>query len=473
METEGEPDPAREPGRDPDDSSESELTAERGDQVAQEEAEGHATARMGRARAAIRGVAIDLSPLRQSREFRLLWWGQLISLTGRQITTVAVPYQVYLQTRSNLAVGLIGLAQIGPLAVFSILGGTWADRYDRKRLIVITEFGLAGATLLLFLGALHGKPPLLYLYLVIGVQAGFFGVNSPTRSAVIPGVVSREQLPAALALGQVMYTATMVAGPAAAGFILAAPGTTDAGLSLAYGADLLTFLASIGTALLLKPLPPHREAGQEASSGWRSIREGFAYVRGKRVLISTFVIDLDAMIFGMPRALFPALAVQVFRRGARGLGLLAAAPAAGALMGALTTGWIGRVRHQGRAVIWSVGAWGAAITLFGLCARLNLFWIGLFLLATAGAADVISAVFRSTILQLSVPDVLRGRLSSIHILVVTGGPRLGDFESGAVAALVSPIFSVVSGGLACLAGVGLLALLLPQLGRYHADEPTP
>ena len=275
---------------------------------------------MSRAGAAIRGVAIDLSPLRQSRQFRLLWWGQLISLTGRQITTVAVPYQVYLQTRSNLAVGLIGLAQIGPLAVFSILGGTWADRHDRKRLIVITEFGLAGATLLLFLGALHGKPPLWYLYLVIGVQAGFFGVNSPTRSAVIPGVVSREQLPAALALGQVMYTATMVAGPAAAGFILAAPGTADAGLSLAYGADLLTFLASIGTALLLKPLPPHREAGEEASSGWRSIREGFAYVRGKRVLISTFVIDLDAMVFGMPRALFPPWPSRCSRRGPRASG---------------------------------------------------------------------------------------------------------------------------------------------------------
>ena len=195
------------------------------------------------------------------------------------------------------------------------------------------------------------------------------------------------------------------------------------------------------------------------------MKDGFAYLKGRSVLISTFVIDLIAMIFGMPRALFPVLALTVFHMGPQALGLLYAAPAVGAVIGALTTGWVGRVRRQGLAVIWAVAAWGAAITLFGLSGAL--FEPALIFLAVAGAADVISAVFRGTILQSSVPDSLRGRLSAIHIMVVTGGPRLGDFEAGLVASLVSPWFSVVSGGLACIAGVAVLAAVVPSFVRYR------
>src|SRR5207247_6968656 len=203
-------------------------------------------------------------------------------------------------------------------------------------------------------------------------------------------------------------------------------------------------------------------------TGWREIKEGFCYLRGKRLLISTFLVDLDAMIFGMPRALFPVLALTVFRVGPRGLGLLYAAPATGALIGALTAGWVGRVRQQGRAVVWAVALWGAAITFFGLSGRL--FGLALVFLAFAGAADVISAVFRGSILQLSVPDSLRGRLSAVHIMVVTGGPRVGDAEAGIVAALVSPWFSVVAGGVACVTGVLALPLAYPELWRYHSPE---
>ncbi len=241
------------------------------------------------------------------------------------------------------------------------------------------------------------------------------------------------------------------------------------GLTFAYGVDVATFLAAITAAFLLPPLPPIRAEGEPPPVGFKAIRKGFAYLRGKKVLNATFLIDLDAMIFGMPRALFPVLALDVFHVGPHGLGLLYAAPAAGALIGALTTGWVGRVRHQGRAVIWAVIAWGAAITLFGLSG--TLFWLALGCLGVAGAADVISAVFRGTILQLSVPDALRGRLSAVHIMVVTGGPRVGDVEAGAVAALVSPRFSVVSGGVACIAGAALLAVLVPELARYHAGDP--
>jgi MFS family permease len=231
---------------------------------------------------------------------------------------------------------------------------------------------------------------------------------------------------------------------------------------------VISFSASILAVWLLPPLPPQRDGAAPSTNPWQDIKEGFTYVRNRGVLLSTFLIDLDAMIFGMPRALFPVLALEVFRVGPGGLGLLYAAPAAGALIGALSTGWVGRIRRQGLAVIWAVAVWGVAITAFGLSSR----WFGLalFLLAVAGAADVISAVFRSAILQLSVPDSLRGRLSAIHIMVVTGGPRLGDAEAGTVAALVTPQFSVVSGGVACVIGVLLLARFVPELARYRDDQ---
>jgi MFS family permease len=311
---------------------------------------------------------------------------------------------------------------------------------------------------------------------VVAVQTAFFAVNSPTRSAVVPTVVARDRLPAALALNQVMYNATLVVGPATAGLIIAAPASTQTGLAIAYATDIATFAASIGTAIALPALRPQRsDETSEAAAGWESVKEGFRFLRGKRVLISTFVIDLIAMVFGMPRALFPVLATEVFGRGPAAVGLMYAAPAFGAVVGALTTGWIGRVKHQGQAVLWAVAAWGAIITLFGFSG--SFFWLALFLLALGGAADMISSVFRGTILQLGVPDDLRGRLSAVHILVVTGGPRLGDFESGGVAALVAPfftaggaaIFSVVTGGLACLVGTGIVALRYPELRRYHAD----
>jgi MFS family permease len=431
-----------------------------------ESVEGAPAAGRGRSRAGrvVRALTVDTSPLRESRDFRLLWLGELISTTGRQITVVTLPYQVFRLTGSSLAVGMIGLVQIVPLIVFSLVGGAVADRVDRRRLIIVTETGLAATSALLFLGALIRHPPLAYLYGITAIQSGVMAVNSPTRSAAVPTLVSRERLPAALALNQVMFNTTLVVGPAVAGLILA-----RLGVAWAYSVDVLTFAASISASVLLRPMPARRVDGTEPVGAWRAVREGFAFLRGRRVLISTFLIDLDAMIFGMPRAVFPVLALMVFRVGPEGLGLLYAAPAVGALVGALTTGWVGRVRRQGMAVIWAVATWGLAITGFGLVGRR--FWLGLVLLGVAGAADVISAVFRGTILQLSVPDALRGRLSAAHIMVVTGGPRLGDVEAGVVASLVSPTFSVVSGGVACVAGVAILALAVPELARYRISDP--
>lgn len=419
--------------------------------------------RRRRASAFVRRAVLDMTPLRASREFRLLWLGELVSHTGRHITVVALPFQVFQMTRSPLAVGLIGLAQVVPLIVVSPIGGALADAVDRRKLLLWTQAGLVGTGLLFVGGALADEPPLWFLYTVAAAQSGLSAVDSPARSAAIPNLVARKDLPSAMALNQVLFQVSDVAGPALGGLILA-----QFGLAWAYGVDAMSFGAAIIALAAMRPMPPKREP--EGARGLAAIREGYAYLRGRRVLQSTFTIDLVAMVFGMPRALFPVLAAETFHVGPAGLGLLFAALAAGALIGALATGWVRHVRHQGRVVLWSVTLWGAAIVGFGLSG--DAFLLALGFLAVAGAADVISAIFRSTILQGTVPDSIRGRLSAIHIMVVTGGPRLGDLEAGAVAQVTSPMFSVVSGGVACIAGVGVIAALVPRFARYHAGEAT-
>jgi MFS family permease len=419
--------------------------------------------RRAQASAFVRRAVLDLTPLRTSRDYRLLWLGELVSHTGRHITVVALPFQVYQLTRSPLAVGLIGLAQLGPLIAFSLLGGALADRVDRRRLLIVSQLGLAATSLLLVAGAVAGDPPVWTLYAIAAISSGFSAIDSPARWAAIPNLVRREELASAIALNQVIMQVSDVAGPALGGLFIA-----RLGLVWAYGIDALTFVAAIAAVLLMRPMQPRREG--PVVPVLASIREGFAYLKGRRVLQSTFLVDLNAMIFGMPQALFPVLAAETFHVGPAGLGLLYAAPGAGALLGALLTGWVRHVRHQGRAVLWSVTVWGLAIVAFGLST--GEFWLALGFLAVAGAADVISAIFRATILQASVPDSLRGRLSAIHIMVVVGGPRLGDVEAGLVAQLTSPLFSVISGGAACVVGVIVLAAAVPKFARYHSGEPA-
>jgi MFS family permease len=287
------------------------------------------------------------------------------------------------------------------------------------------------------------------------------GIDRPARSAAIPSVVERRSLPAAYALWQILLQVGGVVGPAVGGVLLA-----RFGLALLYWLDTVSFAAALLAVSRMAPLPP---AGGGTRAGLASVLEGLRYARRRQELVGVFVIDLDAMVFGMPRAVFPAMATQVYGGGAATYGLLSAAPGAGALVGALTTGWVGSVRRQGRAVVAAVAVWGLAVAAFGMAPWL---WAGLLLLGVAGAADVISAVFRNTILQTTVPDALRGRLSALQIAVVTGGPRLGDAESGAVASLAGARFSVVSGGLACVAGVAAVAWLLPRFRHYETAEAT-
>ena len=404
-------------------------------------------------------VLADVTPLRESAAFRRLFVGQLVSFLGTQITIVAVAVHVYELTESSFAVGLVSLVQLPPLLIGSLIGGAIADSTDRRRLLAIMQILLAISTAGLAVNAMFSDPALWPLYAFTAVAAAFSGVDRPARSAVIPAVVARAQVPAAFALWQIHLTLGLAVGPAVGGLLVA-----RGGLATAYWVDVATFGLALIAVLGLPPLPPEGGGTRVTRS---SILDGLRYVRTNRALQGTFVIDINAMVLGMPRALFPALGATVFGGGAQTVGLLFAAPGTGALLGALTSGWVSQVRRQGLAVLVAVALWGAAIAAFGLTTWLPL---ALFLLGLAGAADVVSAVFRNTILQLAVPDALRGRLSALHIAVVTGGPRLGDAESGAVAALAGNRVSVVSGGLGCLLGVVAVAWLYPQLTRYRVED---
>lgn len=404
-----------------------------------------------------------MQPLRVSRDFRLIWSGLLVKELGYQFTLVATFIQVKHLTGSTAAVGVIGLVGLVGLTIGSLAGGSFIDAHDRRSTLIAAQFGLMIGAGILLGGAIAGHPPLWLIYTAVGLSSALSAIDGPTRSAMTPRLVGRDLLPSALALNQVVWNGMSLVGPALAGIVIA-----NLGLPWAYGIDFLTYFAMLGVALLIRPMPPEGAAG--VPTGWAAVREGFAYLKGRRVLQSTFLVDIIAMVFGMPRALFAFLAALQFHGGDAVVGLLFSAPAVGALIAALTAGWVGEVRHQGRAVIWAVVLWGAGIAAFGLVGRH--LWLALAFLALAGGADVISAVFRSMILQLSVPDALRGRLSGIHILVVTGGPRLGDFEAGLVAQAFSPTVSVVSGGLLCIAGTVLLALFVPELRRYRAGDQT-
>jgi MFS family permease len=412
----------------------------------------------------VRRVAVDITPLRVSRDFRRLWLGLLASTFGSQFTIVATYIQVFRLTGSAAAVGLIGLVGFLALVVGTLVGSTFLDALDRRKVLIVAQLGYLASTGLLFAGAVTGDPPIWLVYAAVAGISATSAVDGPTRGAMTPRLLGRELLPAAAALNQLTWNGAGLVGPALAGLVVA-----GLGFAWAYAIDLVSIVLLLLASVSLRPMPP--QAGERVSVGWSAVREGFAFLRGRRVLQSTFAIDIIAMVFGMPRALFPVLAMTQFQGSDAVVGgLLFAAPAVGAFVGAATTGWVGRVRHQGLAVIWAVVVWGAGITAFGLVgAHL---WLGLLFLAIAGAADVISAVFRNTILQLTVPERLRGRLFGIHILVVAGGPRLGDLEAGLVATAFSPMASVVSGGLLCIVGAGLVAWLVPAFRTYHAGDPA-
>lgn len=401
---------------------------------------------------------MDIAPLRRHRDFRLLFIGRLVSSFGNMITFVAVPYQVYHLTRSPAAVGLLGLTELIPLIAFAFIGGALADAHDRRRMVLLTELALAAISAALLVNALLPHQQLWLLYAAAAVMSGLDALQRPSLDALLPRLVDRDELTAAAALSALRGTVGMVAGPALAGVLIAA-----IGLGGAYAVDVVTFAISLVALRLMRAVPPAPDA---APPGLRRVLEGVRYARSRPELLGTYAVDMLAMFFGMPAALFPALAMQFGGPGV--LGLFYSALAVGGLVVTVTSGWTGRVHRHGLAVIAAALAWGAAIALFGL---VHSFPLALCCLALAGAADSLSGLFRTTIWNQSVPDTLRGRLAGIELLSYASGPALGNVESGLVAGLLTVRASVVSGGVLCVVGVALLAL--PQFRRYDARAQRP
>jgi len=402
-------------------------------------------------------ATMDFGPLRRRRDFRLLFVGQAVSLFGSEITYVALPYQAYHLTGSSLVVGLLGLAELVPLLCAAFIGGALADAFDRRRMMQLTELSFAAASLVLVGNALLPHPHLWVLFAVSVVQATLDGLQRPSLDALTPRLVERDELIAAGALTSFRMTLGGIAGPALGGVLLA-----TVGLAPTYAVDTATFIVSLAALRMMRAVPPPPEAERPSL---RRIAEGVRYAESRQDLMGTYIVDIVAMFFGMPMALFPAAATHLGGPGV--LGLLYAAPAAGSLIATVTSGWTAHVHRHGAAVCIAAAGWGAGIVVFGLAPGLGLALAGLVL---AGGADMVSGIFRTTIWNQTIPDHLRGRLAGIEQVSYSTGPLLGNVESGVVASLASLRASIVSGGVLCIAGVAVAALALPAFWRYDARE---
>jgi MFS family permease len=401
---------------------------------------------------------MDVGPLRRHRDFRLLFTGQALSFFGSQVTFVAVPYQTYQLTHSTLAVGLLSLAEFVPLMLMAFVGGALSDAFDRRRMVQLAELGSGLAIGVLLVNSLLPEPRVWVLFVVAPVLAALYGILRPSLDALVPRLVTREEVPAASALEGFRSTLGSIAGPALAGVIIA-----GAGLPAAYAVDVATFGLSLVALWFMRAVPPPPDAPPVSL---QSVAEGVRYARSRQELIGTYGVDIIAMFFGMPMALFPAIAEEF--GGAGVLGLLYAAPAVGSLLATVSGGWVSRVNRHGLAIIIAAGVWGAAIVGFGFAPNLPLALAGL---VVAGGADMVSGIFRMTIWNQTIPDRLRGRLAGIEQISYTSGPLLGNVEAGVVASLAGVRASVVSGGVLCVIGVVLAAIALPAFRRYDARTP--
>ena len=405
--------------------------------------------------ALLRLLRLDVRPWRDSRDFRLLMSSGTVTMFGAFITYVALPLQLKQLTGSTLAVGLVGLCELVPLVGCGLYGGALADAMDRRRMILASEAGMAVLSVLLLANTLLRQPMIWPLYVAAALLAGLEGLQRPSLDALLPRIVSPAQMPAAVALGTLRWNFGAIAGPAVGGLLVA-----TAGLGWGYAADLATYLVSLALLLRLRAAPPPESAERPSLAG---IIAGLRYARSRQELVGTYLVDLAAMLLAMPIALFPFVADRLGAPWA--LGLLYAAGSVGSVLATLTSGWISRVHRHGLAVVWAVAAWGLAITGFGLAQSV---WLAVVFLVLAGAADMVSGLFRTTIWNQTIPDELRGRLAGIELLSYSVGPSLGQLRAGGVATLAGVRGSVVSGGLLCGAAVAGLAALLPRFIRYDA-----
>ncbi|MFE5616404.1 MFS transporter [Streptomyces sp. NPDC056470] len=406
-----------------------------------------------------RRVFADLTPLRTSAHYRRLWFGNTVSWVGQGMTALAVSLQVYDITRSPFSVGLVGLFSLVPLVVFGLYGGAIADTVDRRRLGLASATGSAVLSAALATAAFAGFHQVWFLYAIVALQSVCAALNSPARTSMIPRLLPAEQLRAANALNSMTMTFGTLVGPSLGGLLVGA-----GGFQTAYLIDAVAFSAALYAMWRLPAMLPERTGKKRAS-----VLDGLRFLATRPNLRMTFFSDFCAMILAHPRALFPVVAVLWYDGDATTTGLLAAAPAAGALLGGVLSGWQGRIHHHGQAILLAVACWGTAIAVFGLTRNL---WLGLLLLALAGYSDTVSMIFRNTMMQVAAPDEMRGRLQGVFIVVVAGGPRLGDFLAGSVADLTSPAVAVTGGGIACVLAIGLLALYGREFRRYDARRPT-
>ncbi len=413
----------------------------------------------------------DTRPLRNPH-FRRLWTANIVTVVGAQLTVVAVPAQIYADTGSSAYVGLTGVFGLVPLVVFGLWGGALADHFDRRTLLLVTTAGLIGTAALFWLQAALGSGNVWLLLSLFAVQQAFFAVNQPTRSAVLPRLLDADVLSAANSLNMTVMQAGAIGGPLIAGVLI--PFT---GFSWLYLADALCLLATLWAVVRLPRLPV--EGVVTGTPGLRSVVEGITYLRTQPVLMMSFVVDIIAMVFGMPRALFPEIAHESFlgpEEGGLAFALLFAGIPAGAVLGGVFSGWVSRVSAQGRAVIWCLVVWGVAMVGFGLAvavadhapgtARLWLV-VAVLMLVVGGAADMASAAFRTSMLQSAAADEVRGRLQGIFIVVVAGGPRIADVAHGASAAMVGTAAAAAGGGVLVVVGVVVAALVVPSFVRYR------
>ena len=402
-------------------------------------------------------VAVDITPLKISRDYRLLFFGQLISFFGTMMTFIVVPVQMYRLSGSSLQVGLLGVAEFVPMFFLAFVGGALADSFDRRRMLRITEVGQTVTTLILLSNALLPAPSFWVLYIAVGIHAGLAGLQRPSFEALIPKLVPAEYMSAVASLNALRFEVGFILAPILGGFVI-----SQFGAAAAYAIDSITFIASLVAVFMISSVPIPKGARKP---GIGSVVEGFKYAVKRPELLGTYVVDMAAMFFGMPKALFPALAYS-FGAGAS-VGFYYSAIAIGALVATFTSGWTRFVNRHGLMVVLAASGWGVGIVLFGL---VDGFYLGLFFLGVAGFFDMISGVFRQTIWNQTVPDRFRGRLAGIEMISFMSGPLLGDAESGIVAYFTNTKVSIISGGILAVVGVFVLALLLPGFVKYDGRE---
>lgn len=421
-------------------------------------------------RSGLRSVLADTRPLRQP-DFRRLWTANIITVIGAQLTVVAVPAQIYAITGSSGMVGLTGLFGLVPLVIFGLWGGALADHLDRRTLLEITTIGLVVTSGLFALQAFLRWDNVWVLLGLFALQQAFFAVNQPTRTAVLPKLLPVAQLPAANALNMTVFSAGAIAGPLVGGALIPV-----LGYAWLYLVDTITLFATLYAVYRLPRMPVDNPQG---SPGLRAVWDGLVYLSAHKILLMSFVVDIIAMVFGMPRALFPQLAHESFGGPAEGglaFALLFAGIPAGAVLGGVLSGWVSRVRREGLAIMWAIAVWGVAMTVMGVAvwfaplATGAMLGLAVAMLVVGGAADMSSAAFRQSLLLGATDDAVRGRLQGVFIVVVAGGPRIADILHGGAAEVVGPAVATAGGGVLVLVGIAVVALLYPRFHRFRLAD---